>query len=269
VSYNPTRNVPALFCLHVEDRHVTARKQINVDYLVREYLAGRSELQLSREMGIDRNGIRRRLVERGITPRGRSEAERMKWRQMAPEVRAAQVAAAHIAVRGTHKTLASKIAHAQTVERLGLHISPIERRVARLLKKCGVDIVHQQAIGPYNCDLGAFPVAVEIFGGHWHFYGRHLQRTPERFRYLLNTGWFVLAVVVSPEYPLHLRLPDYIVSYIQQARSQPSARREYRVIRGAGETLAAGSADDEQISLEWAFTNRRNPATGRYESVPR
>lgn len=268
MGYNPISHVPATRGLHVEDGEMTARKQIDADYLVREYLAGASELALSKALGVNRRAIRRCLIERGITPRTQSEAERIKWRLMPADKRRAQVTAAHAAVRGTRKSIESKIAHAKTVEAKQLHISPLERAFGWLLEDRGIVVTHQRAIGPYNCDLAAEPVAVEIFGGNWHFSGRHLARTPERFRYLMKAGWHVLAVVVSEDTPPQ-PLADYIARYIKRARRNPAARREYRVIRRGGQTLAAGGVDDDNVSIEWAFANRRNPTTGRYESIAR
>jgi hypothetical protein len=137
-----------------------------------------------------------------------------------------------------------------------------------MLQDRGIPTIAQQAIGPYNCDLGAYPVAVEVFGGGWHWYGDHVAIVPKRFRYILDAGWHILAVKIDAAFPLTSVTADYIAAYIQQARSDPSSRREYRVIRGAGETLASGSADDDQISIVPTFTAGRN-VLGQYTRVPR
>jgi hypothetical protein len=118
-----------------------------------------------------------------------------------------------------------------------------------MLEERGVSCIQQQAIGPYNCDLGAFPVAVEIFGGNWHFSGAHLARSEERTRYLLNAGWHVLMVQATANHPIDAATADYIAVYVKEARRDLSVLREYRVIRGAGETIAGGSANDEHISI--------------------
>ncbi|HXG70686.1 MAG TPA: hypothetical protein VNJ04_08760 [Gemmatimonadaceae bacterium] len=266
MSYNAVANIPTQFSLQIED-FMPPRKHLNTQQLIRDYRAGKSELQIAKDLGVSRAVIRTRLIENAIEPRNRSAAELLKWSRMNRTQRAAQVSAAHAASRGSQYPLTGMERRARTVERLGLHVSEIERRLACQLVANGLDVIHQQAVGPYNCDLGAAPVAVEVFGGNWHFTGRHLARTPKRFRYLMESGWHVLVVHVSNHAPLHPHLPNYIAAYVEAARRNPAMRREYRVVRGAGETIAAGSVEDKNISIEWALTHSRNPTTGRYESI--
>jgi hypothetical protein len=56
---------------------------------------------------------------------------------------------------------------------------------------------------------------------------------------------------------------------VHEMRRKPAARREYRVVRATGETVASGCVDDDEISIEPAFTVARDSATGRYKRVPR
>jgi hypothetical protein len=96
--------------------------------------------------------------------------------------------------------------------------------------------VLQKAVGPYNIDIAAKPIAVEIFGGHWHGSGRHVARAPKRFRYLLDQGWpFVIVWADARHAPLTPDAAQYIVTFAEFVRSHPTARREYRVIWGTGE----------------------------------
>lgn len=270
MGYNAVSEIPAARRLKVVDM---AHKLADTDTkdLIGRYLAGESENALAKSFGFSRQVVRRILRQGGIERRGRSEAEALKWARMSPDQRASQVAAAHEATRGSTKSFDSLCRAALSRQRLQSHATDAEWEFARLLANRGLATIPQQAIGAYNCDLGAFPVAVEIFGGNWHWHGRHLARTPERIRYMLDSGWHVLMVHAWPDagYPLGDEVADHVVAYVEAARRDPAARREYRVIRGAGEILASGSADDDEVSIEWAFTNRRNPVTGRYESVPR
>ena len=242
------------------------RYTLDSDYLVERYLSGVSEKGLADELGITRGPIRRHLLEAGVQPRGRSEAETLRWTQMTSGQRAAQVAAAHAAVLGTKKSpadLAARAIHKQQ-NWTGL-ITPSEATLRQMLDERGLPTVPQQAIGPYNCDLGAFPVAVEIYGGNWHWYGRHIARTPERFRYLFNRGWHIIAVHVVASRPLKAAAADYIVAFHQQASRNPAAPREYRVIRGDAQPLASGCENDDEISLKSPFNYRRNRAARDYE----
>ena len=247
----------------------TERVSLDVDDVVRRYRAGESEYALARQFGVDRSTVRHRLLGAGVPIRSMSKAGRMRASRMTADERMAQAAAAHKAATGRQKTFAEKCLAAITKQERGLFISGLERHLHRLLTERGVAAVQQQAVGPYNCDLALHPVAVEVFGGGWHWYGSHGRAAPERIRYFLNRGWHMLLIAVDRRRcPLTGGVADYIVSYVQELRSLPARKREYRVIRGAGELLAIGYADDEEISIKPALRSSRD-ALGRYTSVPR
>src|SRR5690606_37643437 len=111
------------------------------------------------------------------------------------------------------------------------------------------------AIGPYNCDLAVHPVAVEVFGGGWHWHGAHYARAEERFRYIMNEGWYVLVVVVgfNGRFPLTPAVGDYVASEIERARRDPSLVGQYRVVWGAGEFSTGGRLEDDHFSIEPPF----------------
>ena len=241
----------------------------NIDDLVQSYTNGRSVLALSGEYGVSRRTITKRLAELGIVVRTNSEAHIRRWQRSTPDQRLSQVRAAQNVRRGSHEEIEVLIARAATRERRCLGASTLEQALQALLQARGIDTITQQAIGPYNCDLGASPVAVEVWGGDWHWTGRAAQRFPERTRYLLNAGWHMLAVIVNKRFPLNEASADYISAYIEQARTEPTMRREYRVVRGAGEALAAGRADDNEITLIPTLTARRNATNGRYKTIAR
>ena len=236
------------------------RKPIPDAEIIASYLEGESENVLAHRFGVARSLIRRRIIEADVAPRGRSDAERLKWQQMSPTRRLAQVAPAHAACKGRVVSREEGDARALNRQQRLTYLNEAEMQLASMLALRGIDgVVLQQAVGPYNCDLGAQPVAVEIFGGKWHWHGHHLLTSPERLRYLLNAGWHVLVVVNDKRrHPLCEGGADYVATFIQEMRSDPSRRREYRVIRGACEVLAAGSVDDDEVSLIPAFRRRLN-----------
>jgi hypothetical protein len=242
---------------------------LDVDYLVREYLAGRSVLDLSREFGVSRNVIDRRLDSAGVIRRGQSEANITSAARVTPEARLARVDAAHSARRGSSNSFAQMVKAAIAKQATKSGMSGLEEMVVSDLRSCCIDPIPQLAIGPYNCDLACHPVAVEIFGGQWHFSGRHLDRTEKRIRYLGDAGWHVLMLVVDERRsPYSIETGNYLVSYIKSARADPSAPREYRVIDCRGQTIATGRCDDDQISIKPSFANGRDPASGRYKRIP-
>jgi hypothetical protein len=235
--------------------------------IVSAYVAGESVLALAGRFGVSRPCIITRLGRAGIPLRGGSEANRVSASRATPEARQRRTEACHKAVKGVRHSLEQRIKMATAWQQALTHVSPQETALCSMLAARGVHCIQQQAIGPYNCDLGAFPVAVEVFGGHWHFSGAHLARAPRRIRYLLDAGWHVLMVLVTKHWPIAPEVADYVAAYVQEARGNPTAPREYRVIRGAGNTLAFGSADDNHISIEPSTRLGREPTTGRYKSV--
>ena len=245
------------------------RLQFDIENLIDAYRDGESMKTISDRIGISRQVIIGRFAERGIHLRGRSEAESLKWSQMSIEHRRSQVAAAHEATRNVPISLEARFARARAVERRAVIKSINEFNLIIMLRERGIEVIPQQAIGPYNCDIGAAPVAVEIFGGNWHWSGRHMQRTPDRFHYILNAGWNTLVVKIETRrYPLVIEAADYVAAYIERIRRDPTGRCEYRVIRGAGETITSGSVDDDEITIIPTLTRGRN-SIGQYAAVPR
>ncbi len=258
-----------LFCFKVVNIAMV-RLNLDIDYIVKEYGAGRSVLDLATELNVSRNVIDTRLMMAGVTKRTASEQMFIRASKMTPEQRSANAKAAHDAVRGTPKSFVAKVKNAIAKQASMSGMSDIEEMICSDLKERGIYPIPQLAIGPYNCDLACHPVAVEIFGGHWHFSGRHLARTEERIRYLGNAGWHVLMIVVNkrvPAYRFDIGTRNHIVAHINKARSNPSAPREYRVIDCRGKTLAAGRCDDSHISVVPAPYYSRDADGRRYKRV--
>lgn len=214
--------------------------------------------------------IARILREHGIKPRDRAEQQAARMARCSPEERLELVKAAHDAVRGVPHTEEQRVKVAITREKRQTSVSHYERAIAALVKKRGLAPTLQKAIGRYNCDLAIDPVAVEIFGGGWHWTGDHLDRSARRLRYFLDSGWHVLMIRIDREHiPLRGAIADYIVSYVNEVRNDPSRTREYRVVRGAGKLLTAGSADDDYVSIIPSASDGMDPILGRYKGISR
>lgn len=237
------------------------RITLDVDYIVNEYSAGRSVLDLASQLGVSRNVIDRRLKSRGITPRGGSEASFIRMSKLSAEERSALAANAHAAIKGTKRSFETLVKCALAKQASRSSMSEIEEKVCAHLRRFGVDPIPQLAVGPYNCDLACYPVAVEVFGGHWHFSGRHLARSKKRIRDFGDAGWHVLMIVINERVPCYRfsdDTADYIAAYVQEARRNPSIEREYRVIDCRGKTLVAGRCNDDHISIVPPATYGRN-----------
>ncbi len=261
-------DIISVICLEVIDMSPKPLP-LDVNDIVRRYKSGESEKAISELLSVSRTAIRRRLLMAGITPNNRSRAMYIMASKLTPEERRRRTKAANAAARGRKVPIEERCKVAASREKSKKGISHLENSMEKILRKAGFEPVPQKAIGPYNCDLAVHPVAVEIFGGGWHFSGSHLARTPDRIRYLMDHGWHVLMVVIDARrFPLTTEVGNYVISYIKNARRHPSAVREYRVVRGAGHYLASGCADDNEISIIPAFTTGRN-TLGQYTAVPR
>lgn len=247
------------------------RLDIDTSDLVRRYLAGESEKALSVAFKIARTAIRPRLLSAGVKPRGRSDANRLRLQRATKDQRMKWTEAAHSAWRGMKKTPESLEKAAAARQQQGGCGSELERVLLDLLRDRGLDPIPQQAVGPYSCDLGAYPVAVEVLGGNWHSTGRRHERIRRRTRYLMDRGWSVLMICVDNRrgMPISGQTADYVISYLETVRRNPTHRPEYRVVRSTGKTVSCGSVDDEKISLESPLSLGRNSANGRHERVPR
>jgi len=240
-----------------------------VKEIVNLYNSGWSENRIAKHFGYSRHCIRKRLLDSGVHIRNQSEAETIKWGQMSIEQRKKQVKAAHNSTRGKKISWSTKCKHAKTIEKIPSNFSATELILHDMLLERGIHTIHQKAIGTYNCDLAANPVAVEVWGGHWHFYGRQVIFQQKRICYLLNRGWFVYILPITKSFPLTNPVADYLTSYIKRIRRDKPIICEYRVVWGAGDYTISGSLDCLNFPLIPPFCNSRNLSTGRYERITR
>lgn len=214
------------------------RRSLGIDDgdVIRRYVGGESEKALAASFGCSRGVIRTLLNESGINPRNRSEGMYMRMAQSTPEQIAALTQAAHDAARGRSPSMEERCKIARSKQVNIYHQSPSERVLLAMLAERGIfDGIPQLAIGPYNVDIGADPVAVEVFGGGWHGFGHHAVSLPKRVNYLFDAGWNVIVVAVTAnQVELTERAADEVVAFIEQSRRDPTFRRQYRVIRGSG-----------------------------------
>lgn len=151
-----------------------------------------------------------------------------------------------------------------------IRASHYEIALHNMLIERGIKPIPQKAIGTYNCDFAINSIAVEVWGGGWHWHGEHIAKTDKRFRYIMNAGYNIIVIAIdNRRKPLTAAIADYLVSEIQRLSSNPPPICEYRVIWGAGEFTVSGCLNDNHISVEPPFTNARNPTTGKYERISR
>lgn len=220
-----------------------------IDDLISRYRSGENQSQLATAFGISQASVSRWIAKRGAQI-SRSEAEIRKWAAMSPEQRAAQVASAHTAVRGMTRTIDDLERRAIGKQRTGAHATAEELLLARHLNDLGIETISQQAVGKYNLDIGAEPVAVELFGGGWHADGRHRARLPERVKYIADAGWNLLIIWTHKVHRFDMpTVAKDALAYLELSRRDPTFRRQYRVIWSDGKLIAAGCVDDDQVTL--------------------
>jgi len=225
------------------------RRDVPATEIVARYVAGESENVLACAFRVSRQVIRRRLIEAGVTIRDSTAANRLMMAKRSPEEHRRNTEAAH-RVPKKPRTFEQKCKYAVTRQERQTHVSPAELLLREWLRARGIESIPQQAIGPYNTDLGASPVAVEIQGGGWHAYGDHAAIAPKRTRYILDQGWLLIFVWVDRrKWALTPACADYLVALIEQARRDPSMRGEYRVVRGDGKEFARDRDNLDNITL--------------------
>lgn len=229
-------------------RGIPPRRNIPLDAatFAEAYMGGESEYAIAKRFGVSRTVIRDRLKDAGVTIRGSSAAGLMRVSRTPADQLRRQVEAAHRAPRRriTEEELFTRARAREHVGRLG---SPGEQLLAHLLEERGFAPIPQKAIGKYNVDMSFDSIAVEVLGGNWHAANRtHATRSP----YILNEGWHLIFVWnFQPHSPITAGAADYIATFYEEARWQPSLPSQYRVISGHGKLLTARSADSDEFSL--------------------
>ena len=228
-----------------------ATRRHNLVGVTDAYVTGTSEKALAEQHGVSRQVIRRHLVEAGITIRTKSAAEQVKWSKMTTAQRTLQVVAAHDATRGVARgPRPAPHAHALAkAKEIGLsHVHPTETEIYTAM--LGVSPIQQLAIGPYNADVAAQPVAVEVCGSTWKVAADYRARLLKRTRHILDAGWHVVFVTFTRATPfMPSVIGNELIAYVQLARDAPSMTREYRVIRGNGEWRQSGHVEDIDAAL--------------------
>lgn len=282
VDDDPFREVPADAGSKVVDMP-TKRPVLDPDDTVRRYKAGETLGQIARDYRTRTSRVRDVLVANGvpIRPPGTrapdesrvptSEVVKLYGNGMSAEAiaehigcavgtvcnrlhaagvsmrsGAARVERAHAAARAKVYTVAERERAARIVEANPSNVSPYEVELRAMLAERGVETVPQKAVGVYNVDLAAAPVAVEIFGGNWHFAKDHR----ERFRYLADRGWASIVVWVDPRQArLFIKAAEQVILLRELARRDPAARGQYWMVRCTGEVCAAGSVYSDDFAL--------------------
>jgi G:T-mismatch repair DNA endonuclease (very short patch repair protein) len=222
----------------------------DIDNMINRYKSGETQQQIGDAFGIKQGTVSNLLKRHGANI-SRTEAANRRYARMTPTERAKVADAAHDAVRGMTRGESDLVKRAGTKQVRESHATSEERVIAKTIKGLGVDpVVLQEATGKYNLDIGAFPVAVELFGGGWHAHGKHRARLGQRVEDIADRGWNQLIVWTHTVHPLNVAaVAKDIAAYHELSRSNPSFRRQYRMIWGDGQFISAGCVDDDDVAL--------------------
>lgn len=228
----------------------TRKIKYDEDSAIFQVLSGKSVKRVASEFCVPRSSIVKAMKSRGLRQPNRSEGMFRRMAETSREERSRLASFANEAARGRKATLQEREKAAKTVSERLSNQSPLEIEFAKMLDAIGVKSIPQCQIGPYNSDLACGDVAVEVWGGNWHFYGRHAERTPKRFRYMHNNGWHVVAVVHNKHHPISERASEYVRNFINWSAQNPNAARRHIVIYGDGIIVNHGCENDDCVSFK-------------------
>lgn len=121
--------------------------------LCKRYIAGEPEYLLAKEIGVDRDVIRRILRENNIPRCSRSEVTKIRMRNLTSDERKALTQNSHKVTRGIPQPIDRKIKSALMHEITQSRASSTENILADSLRKLGMNIVTQKAVYIYNLDI--------------------------------------------------------------------------------------------------------------------
>lgn len=220
---------------------------IPCEEIAARYTSGESENAIAKSLGVSRNVIATRLRVAGAERRTSAAANQLLASQTPLTEHHRRIRIAQDANRGRKQSFEHRCHIAASRQTNISNSSPAEIMLVQWLADEGIWSTPQQAIGPYNVDIGAYPVAVEILGGAWHA-GKSIH--PKRTRYILDQGWSLVFIWSHiRRSPLTFAATDYVAAFLKELRSNPSSVGQYRVIRGDGQELARGSADTDDITI--------------------
>lgn len=219
-------------------KRMPPRVSVDTDYIISEYLSGKSVKALAADIGHSRQVVYRVLRNAGIATRNRSESMYVRMSQTSPEERQRLAAAAHEAKRGYVNSPETR--HKMALAR-NKRVGAFEQEFIDALTNAGIETTPQQPFLAYNLDIGCGNVAVEIEVAH----GNPL-RVPKTFKRImecLDAGMNMIYVAIPSKTSV---IPDacyeQVISLVKECRRNPPTRCKYWMIRSTGEIYACGSS---------------------------
>lgn len=209
-------------------RNNSRKKILDIKLLISKYLEGTSILELSEIFNVDRATIRNRLTSNNIPIRNFVDAGLTRMKKLSENERKALTRNANIIAKGRKVSDTERNKTARGRQKTISHVGYGEKEIFNWCKTKGINFIPQFAIHRYNIDLAIFPLAVEI---------KISSALPHRnkfdlakIKYLLNSGWSIIYIQVRNKEFLCKSHANYIISYFNSLRRDPSLIGEYRVL---------------------------------------
>lgn len=241
---------------------------LDTNYIISEYKRGIGVVGIAKALNVSPSPIKRIILQSGIPLRNRSQQQQARMDITSDEDRKKLVKAANKAAKGRLVTSQEIEKRNRTlVARKSVKTSEIEIAFTELLDDAKIPYSKQVVCGRYICDFVINGVAVEIWGGNFHFMGAHIARSEERFKYLLGRFKGAIIVTINKTNPLGIGLRNAVIASAQELGSHPSFSGEYRMIWRNGKFITGNRINNDNFAFEYPFRNRRNTKSGRYECV--
>ena len=200
--------------------------------------------EIARQFNISLTSLRHWCVDAGVARTGSEELYARWARGEQPNTKAANEA-----TRGRKANPESLIRAAATRQSIGtIKVSKLEIAIAKELRKRGVSLTAQLAVGPYLADIAIGSVAVEIWSGYWHLYGEHAGKFGRRIREFTKRGYSTLIIWNGRCRASAPFLADQIIANINLADGSPAGWSKYRVIRCRSNSATVGSFKSHQFA---------------------
>ena len=222
----------------------------------RAYDLGLPVLAISKAVGIGRATVDKCLADLGITKPTLSEGNRRSAAMLSPEYRKARAKPAHAAIRQLGERPHTRKIQSEREALSMRYVGRGEKEVLEHLSALGFDCIPQAARHGYNIDILVGSVAVEI---HNKTSAPHLTtQTFCRTVNLLCAGLHVFYIRTGPSCPIISELAmKELVTFLDFASGNPSAPREYRVVRGDGQIDIKSSREFDHITAIVATYRRQ------------
>lgn len=225
------------------------------------YIYGIGIRGVSKRLDIPIGKLTGEFKRQGVKIRTQSEQDTIKWSLMTSSQRLNQVKsanAARIGMKVSHKSLIRK---ANSIEKSkNITISPYETIINEFIISRGYSTIIQKAVSKYNIDIFVNPnIAVEIFGGGWHFHGNHLSSFTERTKEIFNSGNSLIVVHITAKSCI-ATIRSNLMLIIDFLSTNKPVIGKYWVVWGTGNSISFGGLDNIDVALVRPSSNKLNLA---------